>query len=214
MLRTKNIRSFNIQGSILFFCLSLLSIGVIVGFTIKANSTTLDALYKAFGVISGIGTLLTALIASLALYTWKYQFSHGERFKAFKKLEEIALDCISAIEVYRGVYEDEHLSGNTRCYYDDHNKAKNKSRDTFRESIERYRKDVDFVQSLLTNEELTEFEFTYGNFNSKVHGILNSVSQSYEFNGEEQHKELLIVEKDILELKLKVKEHFRQFRGR
>lgn len=86
-----------------FCCFALLFIGMIVGININAGSMTLDALYKVFGIIAGIGTLLTAIIASAALHTWMHQFSHAERFKAFKELEVIGFDCIGAIEKYWGV---------------------------------------------------------------------------------------------------------------
>ena len=73
-----------------FCCFALLLVGMIFGINLDSNSTTLDSFYKVFGVIAGVGTLLTAIIASSALYTWKHQFSHSERFKAFKELEYVA----------------------------------------------------------------------------------------------------------------------------
>ncbi|GIU47088.1 hypothetical protein TUM4438_25030 [Shewanella sairae] len=175
---------------------------------------TLDALYKVFGIIAGIGTLLTAVIASAALHTWMHQFSHAERFKAFKKLEGIGFDCIGAIEKYWGVYKDEHFPATTPCHYNDHNLARRESLDIFWESKERYRIDVDFVQSLLLAEEIKDFEYTYSNFDTKVHEIISDITNAYELKGDERHNALCRVERNILNLKLDFKKNLRKFRGR
>ncbi|MCU8120357.1 hypothetical protein M2G58_21510 [Vibrio vulnificus] len=198
-----------------FCCFALLSVGIILGVNLDSNSTTLDSFYKVFGVVSGIGTLLTAIIASSALYTWRHQFSHSERFKALTELEQVSMECISSIEKYRGVYEDEHLPVNTPFYYPDHAEAKREYRKAFEDAKERYRVGVDFVQSLLTPKELTSFKFTYGYFTAQIHGISNRIVNSYEhFEGEERHQNLIKVEADILDLKLEIKESLRKLRGR
>tara|TARA_Y100000780_G_scaffold149606_1_gene134793 strand:- start:46842 stop:47405 length:564 start_codon:yes stop_codon:yes gene_type:complete len=187
---------------------------MIVGININAGSTTLDSLYKVFGIIAGIGTLLTAVIASAALYTWMHQFSHAERFKAFKKLEEIGFDCIGALEKYWGVYKDEHVNVNTPYFYNDHNLARKESLDIFWESKERYRINVDFIQSLLLTEEIKDFEYTYTNFDTKAHKIILDITNAYELKGEERHKALCCVESNILTLKQDFKKNLRKFRGR
>lgn len=84
-----------------------------------------------FGILSGIGTLLTAIIASSALRTWKHQFSHAERFKAFKELDRVALNCISNIEQYWDVFKDENFTLSTQKYYQDHSKAKKERMNLF-----------------------------------------------------------------------------------
>lgn len=150
-----------------FCCFALLFIGIIVGININAGSMTLDALYKFVGILAGIGTLLTAIIASIALH----EFSHAERFKAFKELEKIGFDCIGAIEKYWGVYKDEHFPAKTPYHYKNHELARSESLELFWESKERYRIGVDFVQSLLLTEEIQYFEFSYSNFDTKVHEI-------------------------------------------
>ncbi|EHU8078459.1 hypothetical protein KZN62_003465 [Vibrio cholerae] len=198
-----------------FCCFALLSVGIILGVNLDSNSTTLDSLYKVFGVVSGIGTLLTAIIASSALYTWRHQFSHSERFKALKELEQVSLECISSIEKYKGVYEDEYLPIKTPFYYKDHAQSKIEYRKAFEVAKERYRVDVDFVQSLLTPKELKSFKFTYGYFTTQIHGISNCIVRSYEhLEGEERNQNLIKVEADILALKLEIKESLRKLRGR
>ncbi|ADT92665.1 hypothetical protein Sbal625DRAFT_3847 [Shewanella baltica OS625] len=197
-----------------FCCFALLFIGMIVGININACSMTLDALYKVFGIIAGIGTLLTAIIASAALHTWMHQFSHAERFKAFKELEVIGFDCIGAIEKYWGVYKDEHFPAKTPCHYKDHELARSESLEIFWESKERYRIGVDFVQSLLLTEEIQYFEFSYSNFDTKVHEIISDIANAYEQDGEVRHKALCHVERNILNLKLDFKKNLRKFRGR
>ncbi|MGL0870708.1 hypothetical protein [Vibrio vulnificus] len=197
-----------------FCCFALLFIGMIVGININTGSMTLDALDKVFGIIAGIGTLLTAVIASAALHTWMHQFSHAERFKAFKELEEIGFNCISAIEKYWGVYKDEHFQARTPYYYKDHELARRESMDLFGKSKERYRIGADFVQSLLLAEEVQDFEFTYINFEIKVHEIINDITNAYEENGETRHEALCCVEHKILNLKLDFKKNLRKFRGR
>ena len=198
-----------------FCCFALLLVGMIFGINLDSNSTTLDSFYKVFGVIAGVGTLLTAIIASSALYTWKHQFSHSERFKAFKELEYVAFECIGAIERYWDVFKDEHFPSNTPCYYKDHTQAKSAYLDTFWKSKERYRVDVDFVQSLLTPKELKYFKYSYVHFDTKIHNILNNIVNSYDqLEGEERHQSHIKAEKDILALKLEIKENLRIFRGR
>ncbi|MFP3675480.1 hypothetical protein SB724_21940, partial [Bacillus sp. SIMBA_031] len=75
-------------------------VGIILGINFDINSTTLGSLDKVFSIIASIATLLMALIATFALFTWKHQFSHAERFKTFKELEKIALECIGTTEKY------------------------------------------------------------------------------------------------------------------
>lgn len=187
---------------------------MIVGININTGSMTLDALYKVFGIIAGIGTLLTAIIASAALHTWMHQFSHAERFKAFKELEEIGFDCIGAIEKYWGVYKDEHFPAKTPCHYKDHELAKSESLELFWGAKERYRIGVDFVQSLLLTEEIQDFEFTYSKFDTKVHEIIRDITNAYEQGCEERHEALCHIGDSILNLKLDFKENLRKFRGR
>ncbi|WP_394230554.1 hypothetical protein [Shewanella colwelliana] len=203
------------DGVIWFGCFALLLVGMIFGINLDSNSTTLDSFYKVFGIIAGVGTLSTAVIASSALYTWKYQFSHSERFQAFKELEFVAFECIGEIERYWGVFKDEHFPTNTPCYYKDHTQAKSAYLDTFWKSKERYRVDVDFAQSLLTAKELKSFKYSYMHFDTKIHHILNTIVNSYDqLDGEERHQSHIKVEKDILDLKLEIKENMRIFRGR
>lgn len=206
----------NLSDRVIWFCcFALLAVGMILGINLDSNSTTLETFYKVFGVIAGIGTLLTAVIASSALYTWKYQFSHSERFKAFKDLEQVAFECIGAVEQYWGVFKNENFPSNTPCYYENHTEAKSKNLDAFWNSKNRYRVDVDFVQSLLSERELKSFEYSYGNFDTKTRNILNRIVNSYDgLEGEERHQSLLIVERSILDLKLDIKKNLRKFRGR
>lgn len=187
---------------------------MIFGINLDSNSTTLDSFNKVFGIVSGIGTLLTAIIASSALYTWRHQFSHSERFKSFKRLEQIALECISSIEWYKSVFQDEYWSVSTPCYYKDHAQEKCECMNAFRDAKERYRVDVDFAQSLLTETELRLFKYTYGDFARETHNILNSITSSYEqLEGEDRQNNLIAIESDILTLKLEMKKNLRQFRG-
>jgi hypothetical protein len=203
------------DGVIWFCCFALLAIGLIVGININSNSMTLDALYKVFGVISGIGTLLAVIIASRALTAWKVQFNHTERFKAFKELEQIAFECIGAVERYWGVFKDEHFPSNTPCYYKNHTEAKSKYLDAFWKSKEYYQVNVDFVQSLLTEEELKSFKYSYSHFDTQIHDILNRVVNSYDaLEKEERFQSLLKVEKDIQDFRLSIKNDLREYRGR
>jgi hypothetical protein len=198
-----------------FCCFALLAIGMIVGINIDSNSMTLDALYKVFGVISSIGTLLAVIIASRALTAWKVQFNHTERFKAFKELEEIAFECIGAVERYWGVFEDEHFTFNTNFYYKNHTEAKSKYLDAFWKSKEYYQVNVDFVQSLLTEVELKSFKYSYPHFDTQINSILNRVGNSYNsLEGEERFQNLLRVREDILDLKLSIKNDLREYRCR
>lgn len=188
---------------------------MIFGINLDSNSMTLEFFYKVFGVVAGIGTLLTAAIASSALYTWKHQFSHTERFKAFKEFEQVAFECISSIERYWGVFKDEHFPSNNPCYYKDHAQAKREYLAAFLKSMERYRVDVDFVQSLLTQKELKSFKYSYGHFDTKIHNILNDIVNSYDqLTREERQQSHIKAESDILALKLDMKENLRKFRGR
>ncbi|WP_432464632.1 hypothetical protein [Agarivorans sp. QJM3NY_33] len=203
------------DGIIWFCCFALLVIGMILGISLDSNSETLDALYKVFGIVAGIGTLLTVIIAISALQTWKHQFSHAERFKTFKELDRVALECISNVEQYWGVFKDEYFPPTTPYYYEDHSKAKSEILGLFWKSKDCYRIDVDFAQSLLSAEEQKEFKYSYGHFDTKIHEILNGITQSYNnLEGEERHQGLIKVESDILNLKVDLKDNLRKFRGR
>jgi hypothetical protein len=203
------------DGIIWFCCFSLLVVGMIFGIGVDSNSMTLDALNKVFGIVSGIGTLFAVIIAISALSSWKKQFSHTERFKAFKDLEQISFECIGAVERYWGVFKDENFPSNTPCYYQDHTKAKNQHLDAFWRSKEYYRVNVDFVQSLLSEDELKSFEYSYGHFDTKIHDIINRIIYSYtSLDDEERFQSLLVVEKNILDFKLGIKNNLREYRGR
>ncbi|WP_392343554.1 hypothetical protein [Pseudoalteromonas prydzensis] len=202
------------DGIIWFCCLAILVIGMIFGISLDSSSETLDSLYKVFGIVSGIGALLTVIVAISALRTWKHQFSHAERFKAFKELDRIALDCISNIEQYWGVFKDEYFFLNTPKYYQDHSQAKKEKMDLFWKSKDRYRLNVDYAQSLLSAKEQKEFKYTYGHFDTKVHEIINGITNSYNnLEGEDRHEGLIKVEADVLNLKIDLKESLRKFRG-
>ncbi|MGK0376799.1 MAG: hypothetical protein ACJA1Z_000603 [Patiriisocius sp.] len=188
---------------------------MIFGISINSNSITLHALYQVFGIVSGIGTLFAVIIATSALSSWKKQFSHTERFKAFKDLEQVSFECIGAVERYWGVFKDENFSSNTPCYYQDHTKAKNQHLDAFWRAKEYYRVNVDFVQSLLSEAELKYFKYSYGHFDTKIHDILSRIFNSYDnLEGEERFQSLLKIEKSILDLRLGIKESLREYRGR
>lgn len=197
-----------------FCCFSILAAGMVFGISIDSNEMTLDTLSKVFSVVSGLGTLVAVIIAISALSTWKKQFSHNERFQAFKELEEIAFECIGSVEGYWGVFKDEYFLTNTPCFYQDHNEAKSKYSDVFWKSKEYYRVKVDFVQSLLSEAELKSFEYTYSQFDTKIHNILNHIVISYDnLDGEERFQSLLEVERNIYDLKLAIKTNLREYRG-
>ena len=197
-----------------FSCFSLLAVGIIFGISFDTDSMTLDALSKVFSIVSGIGTLFAVIIAISALSTWKKQFTYTQRFKAFNELEQIAFECIGAVERYWGVFKDENFPSNAPCYYQDHNEAKGKYLDAFWRSKEYYRVNVDFAQSLLSEVELKSFEYSYCQFDTKIHTILNRIVNSYDnFEGEERLQSLREVEQNILDLKLGIKSNLRKYRG-
>ncbi len=203
-----------IDKIVVFCCFSLLAVGIILGINFDINSTTLGSLDKVFSIIASIATLLMALIATFALFTWKHQFSHAERFKTFKELEKIALECIGTTEKYLGVFKDEYFPVNAPSNYKDHSKAKSEVLDTFWGAKCRYQIAVDFAQSLLTVDEQKTFIYSYSYFDTQIHEILNGITISYDdLEGEERHQSLLKVERNILKLKIDMKANLRQIRG-
>ncbi|SEI19103.1 hypothetical protein SAMN05216581_3870 [Pseudomonas asplenii] len=73
---------------ILLGCILLLLTGLSVGLGINTSEGGVKSVRDALELLSFAGTVVTAIVAAIALTSWHAQFRHSERWKAVKKFQE------------------------------------------------------------------------------------------------------------------------------
>jgi hypothetical protein len=72
-------------------CLLLVSFGILLGFGMSTTEVAANKIRGVFEILSYAGTVVTAMVAVVALTSWQSQFRHTERFKSLKDLKDAAI---------------------------------------------------------------------------------------------------------------------------
>jgi hypothetical protein len=174
--------------TIFFYSALLVCNGILVGTNIDFNNNTF---YLVFSLVAVIGTVIAAFVG----------------FPVFKQLEVVAFSCIDAVEKYMDVQYKLHY-GKEALFYDEHKSACDDLLITICNKKEKFRVDVDFAQSLLSNKELAHFFYSHVEFEAEIYKLLRNIKNTYQIEGESRCQQLCQVEADIAGLKLDIKESF------
>ncbi|MFH4802792.1 hypothetical protein WMQ58_13705 [Vibrio diabolicus] len=202
-----------LDSVIVFCCIALVLVGVILGINLDIEESSLKILNGFSTTLSAFATLFAAIVALYGLNMWRNQFVFSERFKAFCELEEIAIDGLSLVSSYKGVYWDQYCKFKTPTVYEDHEKERTTLSQSMRENVYSYSRKVDYAESLLTEKELKGFQFGFLKYEQNLYSLFQEIDRAYEVDGAEQRALLNQCQQSFIEFSKSIKKELRTIRN-
>ncbi len=141
-------------GVMLIAFLSILT-GVVIG--ISSSKEIFESM-ELIQTLSSIGTLVVtsfaACIAFSALYTWKVQFDHVEKFKALVALEVELRELFFTFDKYLSSYIQKVVHCDKTANYE-------LNKNDYDSNICKFSRSLDFVSSFLSEDESKKLSIQY-----------------------------------------------------
>ena len=202
-----------LDSVIVFCCIALVLVGVVLGINLDIEESSLKILNGFSTTLSAFATLFAAIVALYALNMWRNQFVFSERFKAFCELEEIAIDGLSLVSSYKGVYWDQYCKLNTPTVYEDHEKKRASLSQNMRENVYLYSRKVDYAESLLTEKDLKYFKFGFFEYERNLYSLFQEIDGAYEVDDADQRALLNQHQQSFIKFSKSIKKELRTIRN-